>query len=108
MPVSYYFSHTSSKLHSEQGVPCVPNPESLRRMLPSGQLWPQGDAWGQHDFTMLGAQRGAAFNEKMERSLGRPTSMEQYSAWAQWLNYDGHRAMFEAATSQQGMGLLCG
>lgn len=106
MPVSYYFSHTSSKLHSEQGVPCVPNPESLRRMLPSGQLWPQGDAWGQHDFTMLGAQRGAAFNEKMERCLGRPTSMEQYSAWAQWLNYDGHRAMFEAATSQQGMGLL--
>ena len=45
MPVSYYFSHTSSKLHSEQGVPCVPNPESLRRMLPPGQLWPGSFSW---------------------------------------------------------------
>ena len=106
MPVSYYFANASAKLHSEEGMPNVPNVESLRRMLPSDQLWPQGVAWGQHDFTMQGAQRGASFNEKMERCFGKAASMEQFSAWAQWLNYDGHRAMFEAATSQKGMGLL--
>lgn len=106
MPVSYYFSHTSEKLHSEQGIPNIPNAESLRRMLPVDSLWPQNDAWGQHDFTTQGAQGGSSFNEMMEKMFGKPVSMEQFAAWAQWLNYDGHRAMFEAAASQKDMGLL--
>lgn len=105
MPVSYYFGHVSGKLHSEQGIPNVPSLESLRRMLPSDSLWPQNDAWGQHDFTQQGAQRGQSFNEMMERAFGKPASVEQFAAWAQWLNYDGHRAMFEAA-GQKRMGLL--
>lgn len=106
MPVSYYFANGTEKLHSEEGMPNVPNVESLRRMLPADSVWPQSEAWGQHDFTMEGAQNGASFNEMMVRWLGHPTSLEQYAAWAQWLNYEGHRAMFEAVSAQKNMGLV--
>lgn len=105
-PVNYYFNHSSEKLHSEQGIPNIPSEESIRRMLPADQLWPQSDAWGEHDFTMQGAQRGESFCDLMAQMFGRPSSMEQFAHWAQWLNYEGHRAMFEASTSQKGMGLL--
>lgn len=104
-PSSYYFSHQSGKLHSEQGMPNVPNYESLCRMLDADKLWPQGDAWGQHDFTQQGAQRGKAFNDIMRSYFGEPQDARQFTRWAQWLNYDGHRAMFEAA-QQQRQGLI--
>lgn len=104
-PSAYYFSHQSGKLHSEQGMPNVPNYESLCRMLASDSLWPQGDAWGQHDFTQQGAQRGRSFDDIMQACFGTPRDARQFSKWAQWLNYDGHRAMFEAA-QQQRQGLI--
>lgn len=101
----YYFSHQTGKLHSERGMPNVPNIESLRRMLAADSLWPIGEAWGQHDFTQQGAQRGQAFSQIMSQQFGKPTDAEQFTRWAQWLNYDGHRAMFEAS-QQERQGLL--
>ena len=104
-PAAYYFGHQTGKLHSEQGMPNVPNYESLLRMLPSDGLWPQGDAWGQHDFTLQGAQRGQSFRQMMSDRFGTPQDARRFTQLAQWLNYDGHRAMFEAS-QQQRQGLL--
>lgn len=105
MSAEYYFSHQTHLLHSERGMPNVPNIESIKRMLKPENLWPQGEAWGQHDFTLQGAQRGESFNEIMKRHFGEPKSAEQFATWAQWLNYDGYRAMYESA-EQDRMGLL--
>ena len=101
----YYFSHQTKKLHSERGMPNVPTYESLCRMLNKEQLWPMSDAWGQHDYTLKGAQGGESFNAIMEKHFGKPKSAEQFTKWAQWLNYDGYRAMYESA-QQHRMGLL--
>lgn len=105
MPAEFYFSHQPGKLHSERGLPNVPTFESLVRMIPQDGLWPQGEMWGQHDFTMQGAQQGATFNEAVARRFGHAESARQYCQWAQWLNYDGYRAMYESA-QQQRKGLL--
>lgn len=100
-PAGYYFTHVSDRLHSEQGLPNMPNPESLQRMLPADSLWPIGEAWGQHDFTQAGAQCGALFIKMLEERFGPMTDARSFAHYAQWLNYEAHRAMFEAVQTKR-------
>ena len=117
LPVKDYFEIQTGKLHSERGMPNVPNFESLRRMLAPEHLWPQNKFWGKHDFTQKGAQYGSTFNqllaerfgedrvyaEKMPERLGTHPA-KAYTALAQWQNYDGYRAMYESANlDRQGL-----
>ena len=104
-PARTYFAKQTGKLHSERGMPNIMTAEGLERTIAPSQLWPQGDAWGQHDFTQAGAQRGASFNGIIERMFGKPTSAEQFAQLAQWENYEGYRAMYES-DSKYRQGLL--
>ena len=101
----FYFEHQSGKLHSERGMPNVMTYEGLSRTLAPGALWPQGDAWGAHDYTMEGAQRGASFNGIIEKAFGKVGDARQFTALAQWENYDGYRAMYESGSKDR-MGLI--
>ena len=77
-----------------------------KQMFNQWQLRREGsDAWGQHDYTLKGAQGGESFNNIMEMRYGKPQSAEQFTKWAQWLNYDGYRAMYESS-QQDRLGLL--
>ena len=101
---SEYFSLQTGKLHSERGMPNVPNIESLLRMLSPEEIWPVNEGWAKHDFTMLGAQRGREFMKIMSEMFGEASSAEEFTEWAQWINYDGYRAMFESSqTCRQGL-----
>ena len=91
-----YFQRLMPKLHTERGMPNVMNYESLSRTLRPEHLWPQNNVWGQHDFTQKGAQRGETFNALVEQAFGKPTSAQTFTDWAQWINYNGYRAMFES------------
>ena len=102
----YYFTHQSGKFHSERGMPNVPVVESLRKMMPEDALWPQGEMWGKHDFTTDGAQKAVTYNSILEEAFGPCKSAEEFCALAQWLNYEGYRAMFESANSAGRMGML--
>ena len=110
-PVKEYFEKQTGKLHTERGMPNIPEAASMRRMLSPAHLWPQGEAWGQHDFTQQGAQGGASFNRILEERFGPlrvpmgKDSLSAYTELAQWQNYDGYRAMYEASNTQR-QGLL--
>ena len=39
-------------------------------MMPEAAMWPQGDVWGIHDFSLNGAQGGAAFRDTIDKSYG--------------------------------------
>ncbi len=93
---SEYFSKRMTKLHTERGMPNVMTMEGIGRTLKPEHQWPQGDAWGQHDFTQEGAQKGASFNEILDRTFGFPDNVSEYASLAQWLNYSGYRAMYES------------
>lgn len=105
LPVRDYFGNQTDKLHSERGMPNVPNVESLRRMLAPEHLWPQNEYWGKHDFTREGAQYGSSFNELLRAHFGDdPFTMrlgtpayKSFCTLAQWQNYEGYRAMYESA-----------
>lgn len=100
-----YFALQTGRLHTERGMPCIPTPESMQRMFGGEDRWPQDHLWGQHDFTLQGAQGGKSYNERLEALFGQPQSMKQFARWAQIVNYNGYRAMFESSL-QERQGLL--
>ncbi len=100
-----YFEKQTGKLHTERGMPNVMTWEGLSRTLDTDHLWPQNLYWGRHDYTMEGAQRGASFNQMIAESFGEPTSAQEFCEWAQWINYEGYRAMYEGG-NKNAMGLL--
>lgn len=106
MPVSFYFTDGSHpKLHSEMGMPNIPPAESVRAMMPEPACWPQGLSWGLHDYCLIGAQGGEGFSKMIEFNYGGAHHMEEWVTLAQFLNYEGYRAMFEGQSKYR-MGLL--
>ena len=100
-----YFEKQTGKLHTERGMPNVMTYEGLSRTLDAEHLWPQNLYWGRHDYTMEGAQRGASFNQLIAENFGELTSAQEFCEWAQWINYEGYRAMYESGSKDR-MGLL--
>jgi len=75
--------------------PEIPVLESLEKMIPKDSLWPIGSSWLYH------AARGqfhnlTAYNNAMNERLGHANDLTDYLRKAQYLNYEGMRAMFEA------------
>ena len=104
-PIKEYFSHQSGKIHTERGMPNIMNIENLTRTISPDALWPQSVQWGQHDYTLNGAQRAKEFNELLKTGLGDARSAEEFARWAQLINYNGYRGMYES-TSCSRAGLL--
>jgi hypothetical protein len=61
--------------------------------------------WGLHDFCLEGAQGGTSFNQQMDINFGEIQNAQNWTQLAQWINYRGYRAMFEAQSKYR-MGLL--
>ncbi|MBN2013149.1 hypothetical protein JW960_27710 [candidate division KSB1 bacterium] len=105
-PLKVYFEQrATSKLHSEMGMPNIVSYESLQKMMPDSSLWPQERMWGVHDFCLNGAQGGSSFKEMMHTGFGDMDNANDWVNYAQWINYQGYRAMFEAHSKHR-MGLL--
>lgn len=80
--------------------PEVPVMESLKKMIPADSLWPIGSAWLFH------SARGnfhnlKYYNQAMVHRLGPAKDLKDYLRKAQYLNYEGMRAMFEAFESNR-------
>ena len=96
-----YFAMPALKFHTERGMPCVMSYASLKKTFSEENIWPVGDVWGQHDFTRTGAQGDETFVRMVREGFGERVmeSAESFAHYAQWINYDGYRAMFEANNS---------
>ncbi|MDF1613064.1 glycoside hydrolase family 2 protein [Stygiobacter electus] len=80
--------------------PQVPPLESIKKMIPSEHLWPIDSVWnfhcGKNNFSNLNV-----YNSAMNNRLGKPNNLEEYVTKAQYMNYEGMRAMFEAFTANK-------
>jgi beta-galactosidase/beta-glucuronidase len=101
----YFEQRATEKMHSELGMPNIVTMDSLKQMMPESAMWPQNDVWGMHDFTLDGAQNGASYREMLEKSYGSADNAADWVELAQFENYDGYRAMFEAQSKNR-MGAL--
>ena len=106
MPLNYYFLQGATpKMHSEMGMPNIMTLDSLKATMPEASLWPLGRMYGLHDFALEGAQGGASFLERIQKSYGGVRGIDEWAGLAQFVNYEGYRAMYEAQ-SRNRMGLL--
>jgi Exo-beta-D-glucosaminidase Ig-fold domain/Glycosyl hydrolase 2 galactose-binding domain-like/Glycosyl hydrolases family 2/F5/8 type C domain len=106
MPSEFYFSaRATTKIHSELGMPNIVTLDSLKLMMPESGLWPIGDMWGIHDFCVHGAAGAGGFIDRVKNSYGPADNVAEWVTLAQFVNYNGYRAMFEAQ-SRHRMGLL--
>jgi hypothetical protein len=106
MPVKFYFDkRATEKLHSEIGMPNMVSYESLKQMIPDSALWPIDHLWGVHDFNLESAQYGLSFIQQINSSFGPVDNLKEWLSIAQWVNYQGYRAMFEAQSKNR-MGML--
>lgn len=106
LPAADYFGLPGQKtMHTERGMPNMMNYKSLQRTIPAEYLWPINDMWGMHDFCLEGAQSAATFIERLERAFGPAPDARTFTKYAQWINYDGYRALFESRSAYR-KGLL--
>ncbi len=106
MPFNYYFTQRATPLfHSEMGMPNIVTWESLNEFMKPEDMWPQGRVWGLHDFCLTGAQGGSSFRDLIDKRYGGAKDAREWVNLAQFVNYEGHRAMFEAQSKYR-MGLL--
>jgi len=75
--------------------PEIPVLESLQKMIPKDSLWPIGSSWMYHAARVT-FHNLTAYNYAMNQRLGHATDLTDYLRKAQYLNYEGMRAMFEA------------
>ena len=105
-PVKDYFHmYGHDRLHSERGMPNVMNYENLVRAMgedavePVSTLAHPNPMYGLHDYTLgikaNSAQTAESFNELLAAAFGEPADARTFAREAQWINYDGYRAMFE-------------
>ncbi|MFH0843143.1 MAG: discoidin domain-containing protein [Bacteroidota bacterium] len=103
-PRDYFLLYGNNKFHSERGMPNVMTYESLIQTIPESKAWPQSSLWGMHDYCLEGAQRTASFNDMIEKGFGIAKDAKEFTELAQWINYNGYRAIFEGrSTYRQGM-----
>ena len=95
----------SDMFHSERGMPCVMTYESMLRTFSEEGLWPQGKEWYYHDYTLRGAQACESFNNLITEGYGECSNAKEFAEYAQFVNYDGYRAMFESRSIKR-KGLL--
>ena len=108
----HLFGHDAT--HSERGMPAVMNYEDLVRTMGADGVEPYSSMehpnfmYAMHDYT-LGVQSWSAqavdtFNKKLESTFGVPADAREFSEYAQWLNFEGYRAIFEGRSEyRQGM-----
>ena len=99
-PLRYYFEHAPTKMHSEMGSPNVVEMDDLRRTMPEAATWPQGYQWPLHDY-----HEHNPFSTAVDQQYGGATSIEQWDSFAQFVNYDSYRGMFEGQSKNR-LGLL--
>jgi hypothetical protein len=104
-PKFYFQQRATPKLHSELGMPNVVTLDSLKQMMPEADMWPLGDVWGIHDFTITGAQGAAAWRDMIDKTYGGAKNAAEFVKLSQFIDYDGYRAMFEAQGKNR-MGVL--
>ena len=106
LPVKDYFTlFGTDQLHSERGMPNVMNYENLLRTMGEDAVEPVNTMehpnamYGLHDYCLGGvknsAQRTDSFNRLLCDAFGEPADAREFASLAQWINYDGYRAIFE-------------
>ncbi|WP_321335427.1 sugar-binding domain-containing protein [uncultured Bacteroides sp.] len=91
-----YYRNNAHGFNTEQGTTSIPTSESILGMMSKEDAWPIGDVWYYHD--LHGGQND--FVQAVKTKYGESDNLEDFCKKSQLVNYDSHRAMFEAWNSK--------
>ena len=112
-PKDYFSLWGHDTFHSERGMPNVMNYEDMVRAFgveniePVNTMQHPNPVYGLHDYTLgvmpnvSSAQSADSFNGIIAKAFGEPADAREFADLAQWVNYDGYRAIFEARSEQR-------
>ena len=112
-PADYFTLWGHDTFHSERGLPNVMNYESMVRAFGEDRVEPvstmahPNPIYGLHDYTLgvvphaSSAQSADSFNGIIAKAFGEPADAREFAELAQWINYNGYRAVFEARSEQR-------
>jgi hypothetical protein len=99
-PERYYdpalYGSNSFGFHTEIGMPVVSTAASVRNLVGDEPEWPIGGPWYYHDWCENGNQAPQGYRAAIEARLDTAKGLDDFSAKAQFVNYENTRAMFEA------------
>ena len=95
--VADYFRREARGFNTEIGTPCVPTAAAMRKFIPEEDLWPMSDTWNYHDHHNGLWQPNVA---AMEQRFGVQDNVDDFCERMQLMNYDTHRAIYEAWNSR--------
>jgi hypothetical protein len=90
------YAHGTFGFHTEIGIPTVSVAESMRNLVDGEKEWPIGLVWNHHDWLERGGQNPQSYKAAIDERLGGSSSLEEFCAKAQFVNYESMRAIFEA------------
>lgn len=90
------YSKDAEGFSTEIGIPSVPTAGSMRKMMAEEDTWPISDVWAYHDFH----DGQKEYCRSIETLYGTPETLDDFCKKAQLINYESHRAMFEAWNSK--------
>jgi hypothetical protein len=93
---AHYYTRIADGFSTELGTPSVPTAATMRKMMAKEDLWPIGDVWHYHDFHF--GQKN--YVDAIDSLYGAATGLDDFCKKAQMVNFDSHRAMFEAWNSK--------
>jgi hypothetical protein len=93
-----YFRRNAQGFTTEIGTFSVPDATTIREFMPPADQWPITDAWYYHDLHAEHEQQ--AYLTDVAQRYGPPTNLNDFTRKVQLLNYDSHRAIFEAWNSR--------
>ena len=115
-PADYFSLWGHDTFHSERGMPNVMNYEDMVRAFGEDNVEPVNTMehpnamYGLHDYALGGtpeqpnvssAQSAESFNQIIAKAFGEPADAKEFASLAQWINYDGYRAIFEGRSEQR-------
>lgn len=94
-PPEYYFETRARGFSTEVGLPSIPTIEGVSQMMPAEDRWPISRSWGYHDYSG-GACGCVNYASVMSSRYGAPSGLSDFCRKGQMINYETHRAVFEA------------
>ena len=84
--------------NTETGIGAqLPVIESIQKFIPSDKMWPLNEAWDYHCTASSSHMNNLnVLNKVLEQKLGTPKDLNDFLKKADFINYDGTKAMFEA------------
>lgn len=97
---SLYVQQQANGFTTEIGTFAIPTASTIRKFIHPSEQWPISDAWHYHDLHSNN-QNLDGYLATIDQRFGKSKSLDEFCKKAQMINYDSHRAIFEAWNSKR-------